>query len=276
MLFVHNVSTSLNDQQIIVPDHLLEKASTVLQQGSYRREEPAWYHLEFGQAPHAGTCPFPKGIHHHHRDVPFDATYFLEPIPTRIILLPQSYYGLDARCTERFQILKPLSEANLDPLNAEILVPKHHTFLEGLVKFIVDPPHGLETPHINGKCFHDEFINNLVTFRVQYLEDELLTKEKIYPAEREILQELQTEDARWYLGAIILERRYPKLEEVRDYTKLNDIDYVGAPKAVATSHSKLREQLVSRVELLQQRQAVAFVLVPIIPQTNKLGSIPRK
>ena len=92
-------------------------------------------------------------------DIPDDEPYKLEPLPGRILLLPQSYYALDVRDKHRFQSLVP----PLPLSNADILVPKFHTFLEGLVHFIMNPPQGAGVPerHYNGRLKHDIFIGYL-------------------------------------------------------------------------------------------------------------------
>lgn len=78
----------------------------------------------------------------------------LEPLPRYFLLFPQSYFGLDVRSKQRFQSLVP----PLNPSNTDILVPKFHTFLEGLVAFNLNPPIPHETPHVKGWLMNEIFI----------------------------------------------------------------------------------------------------------------------
>ncbi|KAG6828225.1 hypothetical protein H0H92_008758 [Tricholoma furcatifolium] len=194
MSFGHRVVTGYNELQIIVPDDLLETASNILQEGRYTPVPHGEQYLEYPQHPREGTSPFPLAINLWHRDIPNDDPYRLEPIPDFILLFPQSYFGLDVNSTERFQFLDA-GVAELDPLNARILVPKYHTFLEGLVHFVVDPPLGLEEPHRKGRVESDQFLNRLLTTRMK---DDVYAADSVFVTRRrrEILEELQTEDAR--------------------------------------------------------------------------------
>ncbi|KAG6867512.1 hypothetical protein C0995_004843, partial [Termitomyces sp. Mi166 len=153
------------------------------------------FSLDFIPGPLFGTSPYPKGIRLKHRDVPEEEPYKLEPLPTWILLLPQSYFGLSVDSTERFQSLE--LGPYLSPLNAGVLVPKYHTFLEGLIRFMMDPPTGLDVLHTCSSMKNKVFAEYLVTYRVEYSEDaELPPQGQLYPIEHEILEELQTDEAR--------------------------------------------------------------------------------
>ena len=226
--YVHRVPTCLNAQQILVPDDLLESASSVLQEG-----RPGYVAVPFtpefadyfdggGQG---GPTPFPRGILLNlnlSRDVPLDAQAAninevdpLLPAPTYILLLPQSYFALDVRDKERFQSLVP----PLPPSNAGILAPKYHTFLEGLVAFNIDPPIPLApTPHVKQRVTNDIFIGYLLRYRVQYEVDVLRSTTELLPEERKILAELTTEEARWYIGKYF-RRIAPGFDELREYNR---------------------------------------------------------
>ena len=94
LCYVYRIATALFDQQILVPDDLLESATAVLQEGWYVPTVPAWDYLERRQ-PNKGLSPFPNSIHLRHLDIPDEQPYKLEPLPGYILLLPQSYFGLD-------------------------------------------------------------------------------------------------------------------------------------------------------------------------------------
>ncbi|KAH0585822.1 hypothetical protein J132_05068 [Termitomyces sp. J132] len=159
---------------------------------------------------------FPQGIRLKHRDVPEDHPYKLEPIPTWILLLPQSYFGLSVGSTERFQTLE--LGPSLSPLNAGILVPKYHTFLEGLVRFMMYQPTGDDVPHARGVLRHSVFFEYLLTYRVEYGENEKLPPlGQMYPAEHQILEELKTEDARWYIEYLFRKRESPSFDEILEF-----------------------------------------------------------
>lgn len=134
LAFVHNVPTFLFDQQVIVPDELLESASSALQDGPYSAVPFTREYADFMEESEAESS-FPRGILHL-LDRSDDATNELVFHPQYVLLLPQSYFCLDVRSEERFQSLVP----PLPPSNAGILVPKYHTFLEGLVAFNMHPP----------------------------------------------------------------------------------------------------------------------------------------
>ncbi|KAG5335856.1 hypothetical protein C0989_000197 [Termitomyces sp. Mn162] len=216
MRYAHRVPTCLFDQQILVPDHLLQEAAAVLQEGDYRPTTHSEHSLEILPGPHFGTSPFPKGIRLKHRDVPEDHPYKLEPIPTWILLLPQSYFGLSVESTERFQSLE--LGPSLSPLNAGILVPKYHTLLEGLVRFLIYQPTGLDIPHACGELQHTVLVEYLLTYRVEYNENEAPPPlGQLYPAEHQILEELQTQEARWYIRYLFERRAWPSSDATREY-----------------------------------------------------------
>lgn len=211
--YVHWVPTSLFDQQILVPDHLLESASTILQEDKYFSISFTKRYVDWFGA-HSNKSMFPNGILLKHPDIPDDEPYKLEPLPGHILLLPQSYYGLNVRSQERFQSMVP----PLDASNAGILVPKYHTFLEGLVAFMMHPPIDLTTPHYRGWSFHSVYIDYLIRYRVKYEGDPRdPPPPKLLPEERAILGELQTEEARWMLGLQLGERVIVNVEKIQEY-----------------------------------------------------------
>ncbi len=213
--YVHNVPTSLFDQQILVPDELLESASSVLQEGPYFQVPFTPDYADFS-GPNVDKSAYPRGILLKHPGIPDDEPYKLDPLPGYILLLPQSYFGLDVQSKERFQSVVP----PLDPSNVHILAPKFHTLLEGLVAFNLDPPIPLETPHYRGRATHDIFIGYLLRYRVKYEDDgDTPPPKELLPEERVILDELRTEDARWYIGVYLEERRLLKPDELREYNR---------------------------------------------------------
>ncbi|KAM5542895.1 hypothetical protein V8D89_003279 [Ganoderma adspersum] len=166
-----------------------------------------------------GPTPFPRGILLKVLDLPDDDPNKLVPLPTYILLLPQSYFDLDVRSKERFDTLVP----PLPPSNANILVPKFHTFLEGLVAFNVNPPIPLATPHVKQRVKHDIYIGYLLRYRVQYEVDVMRPLGVLLPEERVILSELQTEEARWYIGKYF-NRNAPGFDELRNYNSRRGYD----------------------------------------------------
>jgi hypothetical protein len=181
LAFGHCVPTMLFDQQILVPDELLDAAAAVLEEGEYKRTSDLNRSYIAKGGWHKGEYAFPKSIRLRHTDVPdnFDSPLTLWPLPRHILLLPQSYFALDTRSESRFQSLVP----PLDASNAGILVPKYNTFLEGLVHALMYPPEGRR----GSVSFHGIFIRYLVRYRRRGLR------------ERAILSDIQTEDCTWYM-----------------------------------------------------------------------------
>lgn len=213
--FAYGVPTSLFDQQIIVPDALLQSASAVVREGPYTPTVPAWDYVE-KDGPRKGTSPFPEAIRLKHSDVPDDGDSHLGWTPEHILLLPQSYFGLDFQSSERFKLL-PIP---LDRFNPGILIPNYNTFLEGLVYFIMNPPTGWDNPHRRGKMKHDILIGYLIEWRVRYDFDDVDApppKRELLPEEEKILSELTTDEARWYINFSFWERRFPKFDDIREY-----------------------------------------------------------
>ncbi|KAF8066808.1 hypothetical protein FPV67DRAFT_1209553 [Lyophyllum atratum] len=216
--FAHSVPTALFDQQILVPDELLEAAATILEEGKYKRtSEFKRNHTEFS-GPLAGVYAFPRSIRLLHHDIPDpDDPYKRWPIPQHILLLPQSYYGLDARFeASRFQSLVP----PLDPSNANILVPKYNTFLEGCVEFIMNPPtgHWLRM----SKATHDIFIEYLTLYRVKPDVD-LPEPAELRPVEYDILSEIQTEDCAWYMDIRLSKRDFVRIDAIQEYKRQKEL-----------------------------------------------------
>lgn len=215
--YVHSVPTSLFDQQILVPDNLLRSASSVIREGRYIPVPFTPDYSDF-HGPNVGKAPYPRGILLKHLDIPDEEPYKLYPLPGYILLLPQSYFGLDTRSKHRFQSLVP----PLDESNADILAPRFNTFLEGLVAFNINPPVPLETPHGKGRLKHEIFIGYLMTYRVKYEDDgDTPPPKELLPEERAILSELQTEDARWYMGVYLRERRMVTTDELKQRNRRN-------------------------------------------------------
>ncbi|KAF8166003.1 hypothetical protein B0H34DRAFT_794316 [Crassisporium funariophilum] len=216
--FVHSVPTQLFDQQILVPDELLEAAATILEEGKYKRTStPKLNYIEYS-GPHAGVYAFPRSIRLLHHDIPDpDDPYKLWPIPQHILLLPQSYYGLDARSeASRFQSLVP----PLDSSNAGILVPKYNTFLEGLVEINMNPPTGHW--HRMSKATHDIFIGYLTLYRVKPDLD-LPEPAELRPVERDILSEIQTEDCAWYMDIRLSKRDSVRMDAIHEYKRQKEL-----------------------------------------------------
>ncbi|KAF9484793.1 hypothetical protein BDN70DRAFT_55982 [Pholiota conissans] len=134
-----------------------------------------------GTRPRPRRCEFPTSIRLVLRCVLEDAPgHLLEPLPRCILLLPQSYYGLDTRSASQFESLVP----PLDASNAGILVPKYHTLVEGLVHFIMYPP----IPH------------RAVSFSHHILLYELLAARINIPGQfQKIMSEIEDEDCAWFI-----------------------------------------------------------------------------
>lgn len=214
MYFFHSVGTKLFTQQILVPDDMLESAAAVLKDASYVPSEGAALPDFFdSHAAADGTYPteertaFPRGIRlRHHNISDHDGAFAVEPLPSHILLLPQSYFGLDVCSSERFQSMVP----PFDPSNSGILVPKYHTFLEGLIEFLVNPPTGFEKPHLSSFFTTSYFIQYLVSSRRK--NDPPLRR--LAPVEAEILSEIQTDDARWYLSSQFGYRKLVDMDDI--------------------------------------------------------------
>ncbi|KAF9484780.1 hypothetical protein BDN70DRAFT_797022, partial [Pholiota conissans] len=164
------VPTQLFDQQILVPDVLLDTAAAVLEEKYRTTSEPNRSYL-IRYWPHKGDYAFPKSVRLEHLAMLESEPYKFYPT-FRNILLPQSYFGLDATALSRFQSLVP----PLDASNAGILVPKYHTILEGLVHFIMGRWGSLR--------FYDNFIDYLLHYRIP---EDFYIKQEIY-------SEIQAED----------------------------------------------------------------------------------
>ncbi|KAF7794281.1 hypothetical protein EIP86_005414 [Pleurotus ostreatoroseus] len=210
--YVYKVPTTLFDQQILVPDSLMRTASEVLQEGKYVPVPfTQRYFDNFGY--HSATSMFPHAILLKHPDIPDEDPYKLDPLPGYILLLPQSYYGLDVRERERFQSMSP----PLDPSYARIVVPKYHTFLEGLVRFMIHPPFELTNPHRKGIRRHQIFIGYLVRYRVEYEGDPREVPTRPYPEEDVIVSELETDEARWFINKQFKTRLFVTIDEMLKY-----------------------------------------------------------
>ncbi|KAG5719714.1 hypothetical protein E4T56_gene18499 [Termitomyces sp. T112] len=274
MRYAHRVPTCLFDQQILVPDHLLPEAAAVLQEGDYCPTGHSAFSLEDMPGPFFGTSPYPKGIRLKHRDVPEDHPYKLEPIPTWILLLPQSYFGFSVDSTERYQSLE--LGPSLSPLNAGILVPKYHTFLEGLIRFMMDPPTGLDHPHNRALMKYKVFVEYLVTYRVEYREEEELPPlGQMYPIEHEILEELQTNDARWYIDTLFKQRVFPFFEHIREYRAEHKVISSWNFNIVNQSHASLPLRVENRQYRSYSTLSVAAKLNRVHMENVASAGIPR-
>ncbi|KAH9896428.1 hypothetical protein C8Q73DRAFT_821258 [Cubamyces lactineus] len=146
MCYVNRVPAFLSSQQIIASDELWKSAVSFLQAGSSR----------YVPTVHAWDYAWTFGPNEE------DDPYKLKPIPGFINLRPQSHFGLGLRDEDRLRSIVP----PLDPSNAKILVPKYHTFLEGHIHFVTNPPTRLDVPrpHLTRKRKHGSFITYLVYF----------------------------------------------------------------------------------------------------------------
>ncbi|KAF9484791.1 hypothetical protein BDN70DRAFT_55909 [Pholiota conissans] len=205
--FAHSVPVLLRDQIILVPDELLDAAAAVLEnveESKYERTSALNedYNDFFPVAPRPRPkrpkvsdviftykYEFPRSIRLAHRDVPEDDPYKLYPLPRCILLLPQSYYALDARSASRFQSLVP----PLDTPNEGILIPKYSTFLEGLVHFMMHPP--TELPAL---ILHQYLIGELLHVRIKFA-----TTRRV---EEQVMSEIQDDDCAWYISKLVRER----------------------------------------------------------------------
>ncbi|KAF8149942.1 hypothetical protein B0H34DRAFT_731808 [Crassisporium funariophilum] len=214
--FAHSVPTLLFDQQILVPDELLDAAAIILEEGKYKRTStPNRKYIEH-HSPHKGAYAFPRSIRLLHPDIPDEDPYKFWPIPQHILLLPQSYYGLDARSASRFQSLVP----PLDSSNAGILVPKYNTFLEGLVEFIMNPPTGQWQGA--SKLTHETFIGYLTLYRVKPDVD-VAPPVELRPIERDILSEIQTEECAWYMDIRLRQRSFVRVNAIQEYKRQKEL-----------------------------------------------------
>ena len=221
--FSHSVPTGLFDQQVLVPDDYLEMAAMAImtsipQYSRIAQLSPAHIGLT---RPSKGVPIFPKFVRLVHADIPENEPFKLEPTPGHILLLPQSFFGLDVRSKERFQSLT-LSPPFVEP-NAGILVPKYHTFIEGLVEMLMNPPTGFDPYHIDSLLKHLIFLDYLLLYRIQPPEDDdeaeasLPPKGILHPIEEEILSELMTDKAKWYLTIKFKTRSFVPVSDIISY-----------------------------------------------------------
>jgi hypothetical protein len=200
------------DQQILVPDELLDAAATVLEEGEYKRtsEPDKEYVRYFGDR---ADYALPKSIRLRHVDTSEEyglKPHAIFPIPRYILLLPQSYYALDTRSASRFKSLVP----PLDSSNADILVPNYNTFLEGLIHFWMYPPTGGRWTPL--QFSNDDYIDDLIRLRRKGKCD----------FRREILSEIETEDCAWYLGQRFYSlrfRHYQRRDNLEEYKRQKEL-----------------------------------------------------
>ncbi|KAF9484776.1 hypothetical protein BDN70DRAFT_872022 [Pholiota conissans] len=201
--YAHNVLHAPSDQEILVPDTLLDAAALSLTQDEKYEitTEPCKDYVA-KCLPHQGEFAFPRNIRLVNTSISAeDHLKFIAP--RHILLLPQSYYGLDTQSSSRFQSLVP--PLRLYPANKDILVPKYHTMLEGLVHFCIYPPTG----HYYQYPRQEYLIRQLIDKRWQNrLQMEVA---------REILSEITTEDCAWYMHIKLLHAG-PNDEEIDQYT----------------------------------------------------------
>ncbi|KAF9484788.1 hypothetical protein BDN70DRAFT_928039 [Pholiota conissans] len=170
----------MDDLHILVPDNLLESSAAILvEDGSYDRTSIRCYkHVEHLPGPDKGEYEFPRSI----RLVNSKISCVNES-PSHILIIPQSYYGLDAESHNRFQSLVP----PMDPSYNGIRIPKFNTILEGFAHFALYPP-GPSNYYFSSNYFD---ICGFVSHRWE--------GKKQKPVKKEILSEIETEDGAWYM-----------------------------------------------------------------------------
>ncbi|KAF8959204.1 hypothetical protein BDZ97DRAFT_1400426 [Flammula alnicola] len=236
------------DQEILVPDDLVESAATLLEQKEFRRIPMSRFSMEnpFDEA-NPGAAAFPDAIRLQHADIS-DSTgpYGRDPLPGCILLIPQSYYNLDFRSTSRFQSLD--EEVSLiDALNGEILVPKFHTFLEAVVYIIFNPPTGFQ--HRRSLSKHKIWLEDILRYRVKE-DPDLETnpnrrspKSDLLPTECEIIAEIQNADCAWYIHKYLWNISFPTNKDVDEYKQKKSLsspgilkkDSINAPSVLSDS-----------------------------------------
>ncbi|KAK7052533.1 hypothetical protein R3P38DRAFT_3172835 [Favolaschia claudopus] len=216
--FVYRVATGLFDQQILVPDDLLDSAASVLQNECWvpSSHNPGDLAMERWEPGRGGTVPWPKAIRLAHKDLSpedmVEPTYIMDPLPSHVLLLPQSYYGIDLRNHgRRLRSMVPPLPAS----NAGILVPEFHTFLEGLIHFLIHPP----VLHQGGMMKHTIHLRYLCSWRVQYEPRNQPAPGELLPEEEKILDELETEDARWYMNRRFMTRKQFWTDAFEEYKR---------------------------------------------------------
>ncbi|THH13711.1 hypothetical protein EUX98_g9690 [Antrodiella citrinella] len=247
--FQHGVTVRLFDLNILVPDHLVDAAAKVpviqTQCPQYQPTTEIGVEYDYyGDGPLKATMQslFPKAIHLRHALVGDNKLYWQyldDENPHHIILLPQSYFGLDVASPEDFL---PLDLPLYDTLNAGIVVPKYHTFLEGLVEWIMLPPTDL-TPATKCERMLDELIDVHLEPR---LEDDdpdpngFRGKKPGVPLtiETEILGELQTKRAIWWFSSLFHNSKPVRMEEIVEYKR---------QERLHESHRSVRTSTVSNL-----------------------------
>lgn len=203
------VPTNLFDQQIIVPDESMSAAAAILQEGKYR---PARLRETWSEWFQPDKLPLPDAVRLKHVDIPDGHPHKLYPLPQHILLLPQSYYGLDHHSEARFQSLVP----PLPPSNREIRVPKWHTFMEGLAHATFWPPTGYF--HKRAHLLNMIFVEYLLLYRVEYNEkDSRYSAGPLHPEERRIVSEMTTEEGIAFIDWWLSKRIHVTAREVYQY-----------------------------------------------------------
>ncbi|RXW19192.1 hypothetical protein EST38_g6656 [Candolleomyces aberdarensis] len=218
-VYVHRVtSMPVGGQEILVPDNKIEEASAILQGTSYYAPaSPGIFFNLWGidKTYDIAAC-FPESITlgHVYLEDPF-----FETTPASIVLHPaQSYFNLNVLDKERFGSLVP----PLPPSNADILAPPLHTMTEGLVHYIMERPHQLDSPETSLRGH----IRDLVSWRLQGRKTQGRRPQppQTLPKDtnQSILGELQTDASRWYLQNMLSGNKQALTPEgIIDYKQRN-------------------------------------------------------
>ncbi|KAF9484787.1 hypothetical protein BDN70DRAFT_917399 [Pholiota conissans] len=202
----HNVRLTPSDHEILVPDDMLYAAASILRQsGIYKTTREQAKDYVVNDLPRRGEYAVPRSYRLVNTAISEqDRLKFIEP--RHILLLPQSYYNVNTSSVSRFQSLVP----PLAPENKDILIPKYNTMLEGLAHFIIYPPTG---------CFQP-FSKQVIYIR-RLLDSRLDPGGTAMHADisHEILSEITTEDAMWYMHISLLHGTYPEGDRIELYAR---------------------------------------------------------
>ncbi|KAH6869353.1 hypothetical protein BKA70DRAFT_1578794 [Coprinopsis sp. MPI-PUGE-AT-0042] len=161
------------EQDIIVPDADLDIVSQRLQQeGFILDHNDAVFHQMAGRHLAPDSYPTSVVLEYPHPNVP-------HPIPKRLNIHPQSCFGFDLHKEKhRFR--------SVSPKHNEILIPRYHTFLEGIIHYLMN-----HDPRWSGGVFHLKE-NTLADLML-----ELLMNRTDDP--KHVVKELTTDVAKWWM-----------------------------------------------------------------------------
>ncbi|EAU82047.2 hypothetical protein CC1G_09649 [Coprinopsis cinerea okayama7 len=145
-----------------------------------------------------------------------DASEKHQHLPRQIRLSPESNYAINTRDRERLVTFAPIPPSGCtEP--TPILIPVYIKFIEGIIHNLMSPPaemnpyEAFELPLL---------VQMLLHLRVpQYNVTDTHPARSLYPEERQILRELTSPQAHWWLHHLFWERSPVKWEHIEAYKR---------------------------------------------------------